>query len=66
MSVTTKRFKVVNQWPSNVFSSGKAGRADWMDEKGLVKFLQSLTDAAYVIGIGESFLIERIEDGELP
>ena len=61
----SKRFKVVNTWPSNVFDSGEASRADYMDEKGLGKFLQALTDATRVISVGESFSIERIEDGEL-
>jgi len=64
-STTTKRFKVVNEWPSNVFDSGKAARAEWLDEDGVVKLFNALADAAYVIGVGESFLIERIEDGEL-
>ena len=64
-TTTTKRFKVVNEWPSDVFDSGKASRAEWLDEKGLVKLLNALADAAYVIGVGESFSIERIEDGTI-
>ncbi len=62
MSEPVKRFKVVNTWPSNVFDSGKAARAEWLDENQLVKLLESLASAAYVIGVGETFLIERVED----
>jgi len=65
MSEPTKRFKVVNEWPSNVFDSGKAVRAEWLDEDGVVKLFEALASAAYVIGVGESFLIERIENEAL-
>lgn len=60
-----KRFKIVNEWPSDVFDSGKASRGEWLDEQGLVKLLKALATNANVIDVGESFLIERIEDGEL-
>ncbi len=57
-----KRFKVVNTWPSNVFDSGTASRAEWLSQDALVKLLESLATAAYVIGVGETFLIERVDD----
>ncbi len=59
---TTKRFKVTTTWPSNVPDSGTASRAEWMDEEGLIQLLQVLSNATNVIAIGETFLIERVED----
>jgi len=59
---TTKRFKVTTKWPSNIFDSGTASRAEWMDEDGLIQLLQVLSNATNVIAIGETFLIERVED----
>ncbi len=58
----TKRFKVVNTWPSEVFDSGQASRAEWLGESALAKLFGALASATNVIGIGESFLIERVED----
>ncbi len=58
----TKRFKITTTWPSNVFDSGTASRAEWMDEEGLIEFFQVIAGATNVIAIGETFLIERVED----
>lgn len=57
-----KRFRVVNTWPSNVFDSGTASRAEFLNEDALVKLFGALATASNVIAIGESFLIERVED----
>lgn len=58
----TRQFKLTTQWPSNVFDSGTASRTEWMDEEGLIEFFQAIAGATNVIAIGETFLIERVED----